>query len=141
MAKNSESPASSDQPTAARLNVKLSEKARPLFEQAAQYAHSKGLWVSMSSSINERARAELVLSARFPDDAAPSVYRLIGDEETQTVVHEMEFGRDHSTERQENEPAALNDMVIDTQLQTFFSKAFDLQLEYLTEKRHPAGFW
>lgn len=141
MSNHDENPATKNQPTAMTLDLKLSEKARPLFEEAAQYAHSKGLWVSMSSSISENATAELILSARFPDDANPSVYRLIGDEEKQTVVHEMEFGRDSSTDRQETKPAALNDMVIDTQLESFFSKAFGLHLDYLTDKRHPPGFW
>lgn len=141
MSKQSEHPASGDKPEAMGLDLKLSEKARPLFEEAARFAHAKGLWVSMSSSISENARAELILSARYPDDEAPSIYRLIGDEAKQTVVHEMEFGRDNSKDRQETEPAALNDMVIDTQLETFFSKAFGLHLDYLTDKRHPPGFW
>lgn len=136
-----ESPTPDEPPVAKRLDLKLSEKARPLFERAAQFAHAKGLWVSISSSINEHAVAELILSARFPDDAAPSVYRLVADDAKQTVFHEMEFGRHKSTDRRETQPAALNDMVIDTQLEIFFSKGFDLHLDYLTEKQHPAGFW
>ncbi|MBL4834017.1 MAG: hypothetical protein JKY26_08585 [Pseudomonas sp.] len=141
MSKHSEHLDAGNTPPAQGLHLKLSEKARPLFEQAAQYAHAQGLWVSMSSSIGENAVAELVLSARFPDDADPSIYRLIGDEGKQTVVHEMEFGRTRTTDRQETQPSALNDMVIDTQLESFFSRAFDLHLDYLTDKRHPPGFW
>lgn len=141
MSNEYKSPTAAEPPVPMRLDLKISEKARPLFEQAAQFAHAKGLWVSLSSSINEHAVAELILSARFPDDETPSIYRLIGDDARQTVVHEMAFGRDKSTDRQETKPAALNDMVIDTQLESFFSKAFNLHLDYLTEKQHPAGFW
>lgn len=141
MSEQSENALSGEHPAAMSLELKLSEKARPLFEEAARYAHAKGMWVSMSSSVTENAVAELTLSARFPDDEAASTYRLIGDEVRQCVVHEMEFGRDKSTDRQETKPAALNDMVIDTQLEAFFSKAFGLHLDYLTEKRHPPGFW
>ncbi|WP_339847362.1 hypothetical protein [uncultured Halopseudomonas sp.] len=141
MSNDHEGSTAEHQPVTMRLDLKLSEKARPLFEQAAQFAHAKGLWVSMSSSINENAVAELILSARFPSDEAPSIYRLIGDEARQKVIHEMEFGRDQTKESQETQPTALNDMVIDTQLEHFFSKAFDLHLDYLTEKQHPPGFW
>lgn len=140
MSKQSEQPTGHASPPAG-LHLKLAEKARPLFEQAAQYAHAQGLWVSLSSSIGENAVAELTLSARYPDDAQPGIYRLIGDEHKQTVIHDMVFGRSGETDRQETQPSALNDMVIDTQLERFFSKAFDLHLDYLTDKRHPPGFW
>lgn len=141
MNKHTENPQQGDAPAAQGLHLKLAEKARPLFEEAAQYAHAQGLWVSMSSSIGENTVAELILSARFPDDANPSVYRLIGDGSKQTVVHEMEFGKTQTTDRQETLPSALNDMVIDTQLESFFSRAFGLHLDYLTDKHHPPGFW
>tara|TARA_R110000782_G_scaffold9334_3_gene30144 strand:- start:1466 stop:1891 length:426 start_codon:yes stop_codon:yes gene_type:complete len=123
------------------LELKLSEKARPLFEEAARFAHANGLWVSLSSSVTELANAELVLSAQYPQDAAPSSYKLIADTANQVVIHEMTFSRDESTDRQETQPSALNNMVIDTQLEAFFSKAFGLHLAYLTDKRHPPGFW
>lgn len=141
MSARDENPPAAGQPLAQSLALKLGEKARPLFEEAARYAHARGLWVSMSSSVSENAVAELVLSARFPEDAQPSIYRLIGHEQEHSVVHTMEFARDGTTDRQETGAAALNDMVIDTQLERFFSKAFDLHLDYLTDRRHPPGFW
>ncbi len=141
MSDQRENPVPDDHPAAMSLGLKLSEKARPLFEDAVSHAHAQGMWVSLSSSITANAMAELVLSARFPDDDASSTYRLIADEANQRVLHEMVFARDKSTDRQETTPAALNDLVIDTQLQAFFSKAFGLHLDYLTDKRHPPGFW
>jgi hypothetical protein len=110
------------------LELKLSEKARPLFEEAARCAHANGLWVSLSSSVTEFANAELVLSAQYPQDEAPSSYKLIADTANQVVIHEMTFSRDESTDRQETQPEALNNMVINTQLKAFFTKAFGLHL-------------
>jgi hypothetical protein len=123
------------------LELKLSEKARPLFEEAARYAHANNLWVSLSSSVNEAAAAELILSVKSPQDETPSSYKLIADSANQPVIHAMTFGREEATDRQETKPAALNDMVIDSQLEAFFSRAFGLHLDYLTDKRHPPGFW
>jgi hypothetical protein len=139
-AHNEETSAGNSSPVMS-LELKLSEKARPLFEEAARYAHANNLWVSLSSSVNEAAAAELILSVKSPQDETPSSYKLIADSANQLVIHEMTFGREEATDRQETKPAALNDMVIDSQLEAFFSRAFGLHLDYLTDKRHPPGFW
>ena len=117
----------------------LTQRARPLFEEAASYARLQGLEVVVDLVL-ENPRPRLILAASRPGQEQVSSYSLIANPMAQRVLHETYYAESGDIHRQETQLAALNEKVIDTRLAGFFRKAFALPLDYLQDK-HPIGFW
>lgn len=117
----------------------LSERARPLFEDAASHARNHDLDVVVDLVL-EDDKPRLILAASRPDAGLVSSYSLIGNLATQRVLHEEYYAESGDIHRQEARLASVNEKVIDTRLANFFRKAFGLSLDYIAQ-RHPIGFW
>ncbi|AEF22367.1 MULTISPECIES: hypothetical protein [Pseudomonas] len=117
----------------------LSEKARPLFEEAASYARNHDLDVVVDLVL-EHDSPRLILAVSRPGEDAVSSYSLVANLAAQRMLHEEFYADSGDIHRQESPLASVNEKVIDTRLANFFRKGFALPLDYINE-RHPIGFW
>jgi len=117
----------------------LSEKARPLFEEAASYARNHDLDVVVDLVL-EHDKPRLILAVSRPGEDTVSSYSLVANLASQRMLHEEFYADSGDIHRQESLLASINEKVIDTRLANFFRKGFALPLDYINE-RHPIGFW
>lgn len=121
------------------LAHRLERCGLPGFNRACHYAESQNLEASVHFEQIDTSLTRLSLSVRRQGDAKASTYQVLAEEKKQRVIHEQYFAADQSTRHEETLPAAINEMVMDSRLEAFFSKAFNLLLPYLKD-RHPPGF-
>ena len=121
------------------LSERLEQCLLPALQRACRYAESQDLQARVQVEQMDEYLTRASLSVQRPGDAAASTYLVLADAGNQRVVHEQFFAADQVSVCEDMLPAALNDMVIDSRLQAFFSRAFNLLLPYMKE-RHPPGF-
>ncbi|MFT6465106.1 hypothetical protein [Halopseudomonas laoshanensis] len=121
------------------LAQRLESCGLPGFNRACRYAESQNLEASVHFEQVAPSLSRLSLSVRRQGDAKASTYQVLVEENKQRVIHEQYFAADQSTRHEETLPSAINEMVMDSRLEAFFSKAFNLLLPYLKD-RHPPGF-
>lgn len=129
----------SDAPPGQTLADKLEMVALPAFQEACRYASSQNLEAQVHFDRVDALVAQLSLTVSRAEDHTASTYRITAQEHNQCVIHEHYYAPDQSTSREETDPSAMNQMIMDTRMEAFFSRAFDMLLPYLKE-RHPPGF-
>tara|TARA_R110000796_G_scaffold252600_1_gene388574 strand:- start:33093 stop:33533 length:441 start_codon:yes stop_codon:yes gene_type:complete len=129
----------SDISPAQTLADNLEMVALPVFQEACRYAVSQSLEAQVHFDRVDALVTQLSLTVSRTEDHTASTYRITTQEHNQCVIHEHYYAPDQSTSREETDPSALNDMIMDSRMEAFFSRAFGLLLPYLKE-RHPPGF-
>lgn len=118
---------------------RLEHYALPRFTRACRYAESQNLQASVDEERDDLQLICLRLNVRHPGNNLTSSYQLHIDKHNQRVIHEQHFAAEQSSQREDTLPTAINAMVMDSRLEAFFSRAFNMLLPYLKDS-HPPGF-